>query len=135
MMNKKVHPIITIDPVSGKKLQVTRLENFDSGIVIEGVFNLSKFNYLTTEQLYFIEVFIKNRGSIKQIEKEMDISYPTVKKLLDEVIVGLGYNVDEVNEPIIEEKTKDLKSLVLKQVEEGLLTVEKAFEKLNKMGE
>lgn len=134
-MNKKSHPIITIDPVSGKKLQVTRLENFESGIVIEGLFDLSKFNYLTTEQLYFIEVFIKNRGSIKQIEKELDISYPTVKKMLDEVIVGLGYKIEAEEEVKQEEVKLDLRSMVLKQVEDGLLSVEKAFEKLNKKGE
>lgn len=133
-MNKKSHPIITIDPVSGKKLQVTRLENFESGIVIEGIFDLSKFNYLSLEQLYFIEVFIKNRGSIKQIEKELDISYPTVKKMLDEVIVGLGYKVD--NEEEIKEEVRDeSRSIILKKLEQGLITVEEAFKKLNKKGE
>lgn len=130
-MNKKSYPLITKDPVSGKKLQVTRLQNFDSGITIEGIFDLSKFNYLTTEQLYFIEVFIKNRGSIKQVEKDLDISYPTVKKMLDDVITGLGYSLDN-EEQVIEEKPVDLRTKILKQVEDGLLSVEEALQKLRK---
>lgn len=133
MNNNKSYPIITIDPVSGKKLQVTRLENFDSGIKIEGVFDLSKFNYLTVEQLFFVEVFMKNRGNIKQVEKEMDISYPTVKKLLDDVIVGLGYSL--VDEPVIESKDDINRPSILKMVEEGLMSIEEAFNKLNKKGD
>lgn len=130
-MNKKAYPLITRDPVTGKPLQVTRLENFESGIVIEGNFNLSKFNYLKEEQRYFIEIFIKNRGNIKQVEKEMNISYPTVKKMLDEAIVGLGYKIeaDDLEEEQIKPK-ENLKSLILKEVEEGLLSVEEALKKL-----
>lgn len=126
-MNKKAHPLISRDPVTGKPLQVTRLESFESGIKIEGVFNLSKFNYLTNEQLYFVEVFIKNSGSIKQVEKELNVSYPTVKKMLDEVIVALGYNV---NEEVEEIKKPNLRMKVLKEVEKGIITVDEAIEKL-----
>ena len=79
----------------------------------------------------FIEVFIKNRGSIKQVEKDLDISYPTVKKMLDDVIVGLGYSLDN-EEPIIEEKPSSIRAKVLKQVEEGLISVEEALQKLRK---
>ena len=103
----------------------------------EGVFELSKFNYLTTDQLYFIEVFMKNRGSIKQIEKELDVSYPTVKKMLDDVIVGLGYNIDQEEVVNLEPKTKveDIKSKILEDVQNGILTINEAFSKLTNKGE
>lgn len=133
MSVKKSYPLITRDPITKQPLQVTRLENFESGIIIEGNFNLSKFNYLKEEQRYFIEVFIKNRGNIKQVEKEMNISYPTVKKMLDDVIIGLGYSLDseaETDDPVSNEQS--LKSRILKEVEKGLLTVEEALEKLKK---
>lgn len=61
---------------------------------MEGTFELSKFDYLTAEQKYFVEIFIKNRGNIKEVEKELNISYPTVRKNLDSIIVSLGYNPD-----------------------------------------
>lgn len=88
------YPVISSCPICHGDLHVTRLECDSCGTALEGTFNLSKFNYLAAEQLFFIEVFVKNRGNIKAVEKEMDISYPTVKKMLDDVIVGLGYSTD-----------------------------------------
>ena len=82
-------------PICGGDLIVSKLACTHCKTEISGQFMLSKFNYLSKEDLYFIEVFIKNRGSIKAIEKELGVSYPTVKKNLDEVIVALGYTVDD----------------------------------------
>ncbi len=80
-------------PICESDLIVTKLKCKNCNTEISGEFQLSKFNYLSKEHLYFIEVFIKNRGNIKQIEKELGISYPTVKRNLDEVIQSLGYKV------------------------------------------
>ena len=57
-------------PICHSDLIVTKLGCTHCGTELSGKFILSKFNYLTKEHLYFIEVFIKNRGNIKQIEKE-----------------------------------------------------------------
>ena len=105
-------------PVCKSDLKVTKLSCTRCSTEITGDFKLSKFNYLSKEHLYFIEVFIKNKGSIKQIEKELGISYPTVKKNLDEVIVSLGYQVSE------EEQMK--RSEVLAKLEKGELSASEA---------
>ena len=97
---------------------VTKLKCNNCGTEISGNFQLSKFNYLSKENLYFIEVFIKNRGNIKQIEKELGISYPTVKKNLDEVIASLGYEVND------EEKVS--KAKIFEQLEKGEITASEA---------
>jgi hypothetical protein len=101
-------------PICQHDLRVTSLQCGSCGTELKGKFLLSKFNYLSKEDLYFIEVFIKNRGNIKQIEKELGISYPTVKKNLDEVIVSLGYEVNE------EDKIK--KEEVFQKLEKGEIT-------------
>ncbi|MCF7933087.1 MAG: DUF2089 domain-containing protein [Acholeplasmataceae bacterium] len=131
---KKVQPVLSICPVCKHDLHVTRLECDHCHTAIEGSFTLSKFNYLPTEKLYFIEVFIKNRGSIKAIEKELNISYPTVKKMLDEVIVGLGYSVDQDDSYVTEEKEEpsNFKASILDKIEKGELTVEDALALINK---
>ena len=59
---------------------------------IEGSFTLCKFCRLGDEQKKFAEIFIKNRGNIKEIEKELGISYPTVRNKLEDVIQALGYS-------------------------------------------
>lgn len=91
---KAKYPVLSQCPVCHQDLVVTELRCEHCQTAVSGAFTLSKFNYLDTDKLYFIEIFVKNRGNIKAIEKEMNISYPTVKKLLDEVIVGLGYTPD-----------------------------------------
>lgn len=87
--------IISNCPVCQEELIVKTLACNNCHTEVTGEFKLSKFNYLTTEELYFIEVFMKNRGSIKAVEKELNISYPTVKKQLDDVITSLGYDIDD----------------------------------------
>jgi hypothetical protein len=37
----------------------------------------------------FLETFLKCRGSIKDVEKSLSVSYPTVKSLLDELLTTL----------------------------------------------
>jgi hypothetical protein len=98
-------------PICSGDLIVSKLSCTHCGTELTGKFKLSKFNYLSKEHLYFIEVFVKNKGSIKQVEKELGISYPTVKKMLDEVVVSLGYEVSE------EEKVN--KAEIFKKLEKG----------------
>lgn len=112
--------IIGTCPVCGDMLHVTKLECDSCHTSINGEFYLSKFSYLKKEHLYFIEVFLKNRGNIKQIEKELSISYPTVKKNLDDVIRALGYDVENNNMD------------VLGKLEKGELSPEEAAELLKK---
>lgn len=87
--------VISHCPICDNELTITRLHCDKCQIEINGAFSLSKLNLLTKEQLNFVEVFLKNSGSIKAIEKDLNISYPTVKKLLSDVLKTLGYEVDE----------------------------------------
>ncbi len=105
-------------PICQSDLNVTRLKCSNCNTEISGEFQLSKFSYLSKEHLYFIEVFIKNKGNIKQIEKELGISYPTVKRNLDEVIVSLGYEVSN------EEKAN--KEEIFRRLENGEITASEA---------
>lgn len=137
--NVKINPVLSICPVCKHDLHVEKLHCNHCHTSIEGSFTLSKFNYLETEKLYFIEIFIKNRGNIKAIEKELNISYPTVKKMLDEVIIGLGYTISEDDDifakPQEKEDTstkKDLKASILEQIEKGQISVQEALTKLKK---
>lgn len=95
-------------PVCGNELHVTKLSCSNCHTTIEGNFSTCKFCKLTDEQKYFLETFIKNRGNIKEIEKELGISYPTVRNKLEDVIKALGYkpkyNEVKVNKKEILEK-------------------------------
>lgn len=133
-MRKQVIPVC---PVCKQDLIITGLHCDHCDISIAGQFTLTKFDYLTPEQLGFVEIFIKNQGNIKAIEKEMNISYPTVKKLLSDVILALGYEtVDEVETTQTYSSGLSAKGIakgeVLKMVADKILSVEEAIEILKK---
>lgn len=115
---KKHYEVISKCPVCAGELRVSKLTCETCHTSIEGVFRLSKFNYLDAEKLYFIEVFVKNKGNIKAVEKELGISYPTVKKLLDETIMSLGYEVSDQDEtPAKETRSHILDALSRKEID------------------
>ncbi len=107
-------------PVCSSQLDVTELHCSDCHTTIKGEFKLDKFNYLSKEEKYFIEIFVKNRGNIKEIEKDLGISYPTVKKNLEQVIVALGYGQQTENQQLTKEK-------ILEKLSNGEMTSEEAM--------
>jgi hypothetical protein len=87
-----LYPVPGQCPVCGGELHVARLECGTCHTGIDGRFALDRFARLGGDQLAFLEVFIKNRGVIKDVEADLGISYPTVRARLDEVIRGLGFS-------------------------------------------
>ena len=65
---------------------------------IEGHFSVSRLATLPEEQVAFVETFLKCRGNIKEVERELGISYPTVRSRLDKVITLLGLGPDEASQ-------------------------------------
>lgn len=112
------YKVLTLCPVCRNRLKITRLKCSKCGTVIENDFELNKFSYLGREELDFIEVFMRCRGNIKDVERELGISYPTVRAKLDDVITALGYTV--------EKKPSSSSSDVLERLEKGEITAEEA---------
>lgn len=85
-----LYPVPGQCPVCSGELHVTRLECGNCHTGLDGHFSLDRFTRLSAEQLAFLEVFLKNRGVIKDVEADLGISYPTVRGRLDDVIRDLG---------------------------------------------
>ena len=58
----------------------------ESGISIQGEFELPPLARLRYEDQVFISEFVRSHGSIKDMEKAFGISYPTVKNRLNRII-------------------------------------------------
>lgn len=116
-------------PICGGQLEITRLSCTSCSTNIEGHFTVCKFCQLPPELKVFAEVFIKNRGNIKDVEKELGISYPAVRSRLDQTIVALGYSVDQ--EPSFGKAADAAKKKeVLESLRRGEISAEEAIKKL-----
>ena len=97
------HDVIAICPVCSSDLSVTRLHCGACGTTLEGEFSVGRFNRLTKEQMTLLESFLRSRGNLRDIERELGISYPTVRARVDALVRALGLGeplgtaVDEVN--------------------------------------
>src|SRR5947209_12250000 len=86
-----MHALIGRCPVCNESLHVTGLECEGCGTRVEGNFALGRFQSLTPDQLQFLETFVRVRGNSKDVERELGVSYPTVRARLDAVIRALGF--------------------------------------------
>lgn len=115
-------------PVCDGVLDVTRLKCRNCETAIEGRFSTCKFCQLNVDQKNFVEIFVKNRGNIKEVEKELGISYPTVRNRLDAVIAALGYAVDDSQNDL--EKAAAKRKEIIESLAKGEITADDAVRQL-----
>ncbi|WP_353893777.1 DUF2089 domain-containing protein [Proteinivorax hydrogeniformans] len=115
-------------PICDSHLNVAKLKCNHCDTSIEGDFELCKFCKLGREQKEFVEVFIKSRGNIKEVERELGISYPTVRSRLEGVIESLGYRPEPI--PKVDPATAEKRKKVLDALNNGDITAEEAVELL-----
>ena len=73
------------DLSADRRFRVTEVR-MDSGISIQGEFELPPLARLRYEDQVFVSEFVRSHGSIKHMEKAFGISYPTVKNRLNRII-------------------------------------------------
>ncbi|HEX5827473.1 MAG TPA: DUF2089 domain-containing protein [Candidatus Limnocylindrales bacterium] len=95
-----MHDVIAVCPVCARELAVTRLRCGECGTTIEGEFSVGRFGRLTREQLQVLESFLRSRGNLRDMERELGISYPTVRARVEAVVRALGFGPrDEAEAP------------------------------------
>jgi hypothetical protein len=90
-----MYPAPTECPVCKDELLVTGLECRNCGTSLVGRFATGRLAQLASEQLHFVEVFIRCEGKLNRVQQELGLSYPTVRSRLEDVIRGLGYPVGD----------------------------------------
>lgn len=91
------HRAVSHCPVCGEPLIISRLSCSKCSTSIEGTFGHGLFSNLTDEERNFVELFVVCRGNIKEVEKRLGISYPTVRGKLDNVVGKLERNLQKVD--------------------------------------
>jgi hypothetical protein len=108
----------------GKEMVVEKVRMPQSGIAIEGSFELPPLARLSEDDQVFIMAFVKCEGVIKEMERTFGVSYPTIKGRLARIAGQLKF-VESV-------PPSTQKQEVLEALERGEITAEEAIERLSK---
>jgi hypothetical protein len=84
------HDVISTCPVCEHELSVTRLHCGECGTTLEGQFSVGRFGRLNRDQLALLESFLRSRGNLREMERELGISYPTVRGRVETLVRALG---------------------------------------------
>jgi hypothetical protein len=85
------HDVISICPVCAEELAVTRLHCRACGTTLEGDFSVGRFGRLSRDQTALLESFLRSRGNLREMERELGISYPTVRSRVEALVRALGF--------------------------------------------
>lgn len=77
-------------PTCQSRMEITQLSCTNCETVVLGRFEPNRFSKLPPESLAFLETFVRSRGNVKEMARELDISYWTIRKQLDDLITELG---------------------------------------------
>lgn len=108
-------------PVCGSPLEVREYGCLSCGTVIRGHFRPTEFDALSEEQLAFLRVFLRARGNLSTVARELGVSHPTARAKLDALLAALGYEEPPPAPPVSDEIQE-----ILNRLERGELTAEEA---------
>lgn len=115
-------------PVCGGDYEITELTCKKCKSKLAGHFTGCDFCNLSVDDAFFVLTFLKCRGSIKDVEKELGISYPTVRGRLDTVIKRLGLKTSVSPQEIKEERQQ-----IFDRLDKGEITADEAAELLKSL--
>lgn len=119
--------IITQCPsCESSKLYVAKIECDMCHTRFEGKFDIPSLLKLPEEDLQFIFDFVKCSGSLKDMANKQNISYPTLRNKLNELIDRIE-NLDA--------KEEGARMKILKLLEDGKISTKDAAKRLKKLGE
>ncbi len=107
----------------GRPILVERVRLQESGIVIEGAFELPRLAELSAEDLVFVAAFVRSHGSIKEMEQVFGVSYPTVKARLNRIADALQF---------VEIDPAPSRSELLDRLSRGEISAEEAITQMEK---
>ena len=128
-------------PTCGGEFAVTELTCTNCETVVRSHYSPCPFCRLAPEDLAFMLVFVRNRGNVKEMERELGVSYWTIRGRLNEVITSMG--LEPGGEPDEEEappprpagrrstgRTPEDRQAILERLRGGEITPEEAARQL-----
>lgn len=134
-------------PACNASLMVTRLTCPNCGTEVTGSFQPDLFSRLTPNDFDFVVLFVKSRGNVKEMERELGISYWTIRSRLNEIVVQLGLespaasggaetqlDTSAVSDPTATGRSAaERRQQILEKLNAGQLTVSEAAARLEEL--
>ena len=111
-------------PVCNGSLYISELSCRECKIKIRGEFEVPIFARLTDEEREFLMIFLRSRGSLRDVQRELALSYPTVRSRLDALLAKMGIVTSRASQEEISD--------VLNKLEAGELSAEDAVKLIKK---
>ncbi len=131
------HDVIATCPVCSGELAVTRLHCGTCGTTLEGDFSVGRFGRLNRDQTQLLESFLRSRGNLREMERELGISYPTVRARVEALVRALGFGPrDEVgpDDETAVTPVPDSRDAILARLARHELTAEQAAVAIRDLG-
>jgi len=108
-------------PICKSDILVTRFFCPHCDSIIEGHFQPKSgpFSDLTEEQIHFVLTFVRCEGRFNRMEEELNLSYPTLRNRLYDVIRALGYEPGKDEEPTLSAEDR---RRILDDLEQGKIS-------------
>src|SRR5579875_4126634 len=111
-------------PVCHGTLHVTQLQCPACRAEVAGDFALNRLATLGEPHASLITLFLRSRGNMKEMERELGLSYPTVRARLEEALTAAGFG--RGSEP--DRSTR--RAEILDALERGDITAQEAVSRL-----
>ncbi|MDL2217548.1 DUF2089 domain-containing protein [Christensenellaceae bacterium OttesenSCG-928-M15] len=115
-------------PVCRSTMQITRLSCRHCATELTGTFEPCRFCKLEDKHLEFVLTFLRCRGNIKEMEKALKVSYPTVRNMMDAALKAL--ELDDRPDSEIEPVQNPEREEILNKLSEGTIDVAAAIKAL-----
>lgn len=123
-----MNPVLGACPVCGEALAVTRLWCPACDTTVEGRFQGGPLAGLSRDQLAFVLTFVRCEGKLNRMERELGLSYPTIRARLHDIIRALGYEPGAEERPPISPAER---RAVLDRLDAGEIGADEALRILN----
>jgi len=115
-------------PSCQSDLYISQLTCSQCGTQVSGRYEPNIFSRLAPTDLNFVVMFVRARGNVKEMERELGISYWTIRRKLDEIVEQLG---------LLDETSTDMRSArrveVLERLRAGEIDVDQAADLLEQI--
>ncbi|MBW3661730.1 MAG: DUF2089 domain-containing protein [Actinobacteria bacterium] len=120
-------------PVCGDELLLTRLTCEECDTELSGVFQACEFCALGAADRELLRVFLASRGNLKDLQRHLEVSYPTARARFAELLERLGIEAADEVEPAESREERDRAVAILEALASGELDADEAARQLEEL--